>query len=278
MSWNRTNGRVEKTRGSTRYRGILAGLVVVVGSGLAAYLIFGRTDTSSTADGKVVKRSRIAEVVPQAVTNRPVEGKAKPTGPDLDARPTRVGEKVNGYIMMSDGTLHKMTGEAHTLGETPDPSQIFDNPAENEIAALLTIDPGEGIVGGPDRETFTEEFLKSTTVPIIVKSDDPDDIKALKRAVNQVKADLKLAYDRGEDIVGIIEKAYEDFQRLEQYKIDLFSEVLDYSENEEASEVDVKDYLTAANKLLEQKGIAPLDDTAFIRTKIAYDHNIKRHN
>ena len=278
MSWNKANGKVAQPRNGTHRRGILAGLVVVVGGGLAAYLMFGRPDVSTRSAERAARRSRIAEVTPQTTTKRHAGGAAKPEGPDLNARPTRVGEKVNGYIMMSDGTLHKMTGEAHTVGETPDPSQIFDNPAENEIAALLTIDPGEGIVGGPDRETFTEEFLKSTTVPIIVKSDDPDDIKALKRAVNQVKADLKLAYDRGEDIVGIMEKAYEDFQRLEQYKIDLFAEVLDYSENEEASEADVKDYLTAANKLLEQKGIAPLDDTTFIRTKIEYDHNIKRHN
>lgn len=265
-------------RGSTRYRGILAGLGVIVGGGLVAYLIFGRTDASPHIDRKVVKRSCIAEVASQTVTNRLVERKAKPEDPDLDARPTRVGEKVNGYIMMSDGTLHKMTGEAHTVGESNDPSQIFDSPAENDIAALLTMDPGDGIVGGPDCETFTEEFLKSTTIPIVVKSDDPDDIKALKRAVNQVKVELKLAYDRGEDIVGIMEKAYDDFRRLEQYKVDLFAEVLDYSENAEASEEDINDYLTAANKMLEQKGIAPLDDTVFIRTKIEYDHNVKRNN
>ena len=267
-----------KRRGR-RFPIVVAGAVVALVVAVAAWWLWPDASAPVAENGDGTVGRRIREVKPAAArTNAVASAVPKSTGIDPNARPTRVGEKVNGYIMMPSGEIHKMTGKAHSLNETPDPSQIFDNGAENQIAALLTVEPGEGIVGGPDRETFTEEFLKSTTVPIIVKSDDPEEVKALKRAVNQVKIELKAAYDRGEDLVDIIEKSYEDCRRLKQYKTDLFGEVLDYSAKEEVTDGDVKDYLTAANKLLEQKGIAPLDDTPFIRTKIEYDHSIERND
>lgn len=254
----------------------IVGVVVVLCAGLSAWWLWPNGESAGETPPPRSAR-QIKEVTPAAArTNAVASAVPKSTGIDPNARPTRVGEKVNGYIMMSDGTIHKMTGTAHSVTAMFDPSQIFDNAAENQIALLITMEPGEGIVGGPDRETFTDDFLKSTTVPIIVKSDDPEDVKALKRAVNQVKIELKAAHDNGEDIVNIIEQTYEDFRRLEQYKLDLFSDVNDIAQNEEATDDDVVDYLAAANKMLEAKGIAPLNDNDFTRTKLEYDY--KRRN
>lgn len=284
MAWNRPSADKVRAKGEGEQRnvhlkGLLAGAVVIVGAAVAWWLFVSDSGgRGTTRPVKGMKPALIKETAPQSSTNRVVVKKVVKEGPDKSARPTRVGEKVNGYVMLPDGTIHKMTGTAHSVTAMQDPSQIFDNGAENEIAALITMEPGEVIVGGPDRETFTAEFLKSTAVPIIVKSDDPEEVKALKRAVNEVKADLKAAHDRGEDIVAIVEKTYDDFQRLAQYKEDLFNEVNDYSQKEEVTDEDVKDYLAAANKLLEEKGIAPLDDTAFIRAKIEYDHYVERNN
>ena len=284
MAWNRPSEDKVKVRGAGEQRnvhlnGFLAGAIVVLGAAVAVWFLWPSGESAGETHPPQ-KRQRIKEAKPAAAKTNAAEiaTSKSPHGIDTSARPTKVGEKVNGYVMLPDGTIHKMTGKAHSVTAMQDPSQIFDNGAENEIAALITMEPGEVIVGGPDRETFTAEFLKSTVVPIIVKADDPEEVKALKRAVNEVKADLKAAHDRGEDIVAIVEKTYDEFQRLAQYKEDLFNEVNDYSQKEEVTDEDVKDYLAAANKLLEEKGIAPLDDTAFIRAKIEYDHYVERNN
>ena len=137
---------------------------------------------------------------------------------------------------------------------------IFDTRADNEIAFVLSTEPGQMLIGkrnvGPG---FEERFLKSITRPIIVKEDDSDYDKSLKRAVIAAKLELKDAYDRGEDIEKMMDDARDELQRLGRYRAELEKEALRQLHRKGATAEDVEDMISAVNIMLEDKGIAPIE-------------------
>lgn len=137
---------------------------------------------------------------------------------------------------------------------------IFDTRADNEIAFVLSTEPGQMVIGkrnvGPG---FEERFLKSITRPIIVKEDDSDYNKSLKRAVIAAKLELKDAYDRGEDIEKMMDDAREELQRLGRYRAELEKEAMKQLRRKDATVNDVEDLISAVNIMLENKGIAPIE-------------------
>lgn len=274
MAWNRPSEEKVEAKDeqmSIHLKGLIAGTVIVLVAGLIAWLIFSGSDDTHTQDTKSNSRqigahSTIREVSP-ASASKPVEENPKIVDPN--ARPTRPGQKLNGYVMLPNGTLHEIKGPYNPMITPKDPSSIFDNAAENIVANILTIEPGGTLVGKPNYDgMFTKSFLESIKNVIVVKEDDPEEVKELKRAVNQAKIELKLAYDRGEDIEQMIYKAREDAQRLSLYKQELRKEVLKFADNETHDPADVEDCIKAANMMLEARGIAPIEDTPLNRVRL----------
>ena len=137
---------------------------------------------------------------------------------------------------------------------------IFDTRADNEIAFVLSTEPGQMVIGkrnvGPG---FEERFLKSITRPIIVREEDSNYDKNLKRAVIAAKLELKDAYDRGEDIEKMMDDAREELQRLGRYRAELEKEAMKQLRRKDATVNDVEDLISAVNIMLENKGIAPIE-------------------
>lgn len=248
-------------------RAILLFLLGVMFLSLIVYLgINSKNDEIFKKNENRIVQAASIDVVPD-LTNRT----CAPTGSEIfvdpEARPTKLGQKVNGYVLLPNGHLHKIQGETH-LTPTKPKSAIFDYPADNIISGILSMEPGDPVLGTANYNgRFTRAFLKSLQSPIIVQASDSDDVKELKRAVNEAKIELKNAYDRGEDIEEMIVKAREEFRDLAQYKQDLRKELLRYANREAPSPEDVDDYMKAANIMLEQRGIAPIDDIPFARIK-----------
>ena len=146
-----------------------------------------------------------------------------------------------------------------SLTEAPPKYAIFKHRSENEIAALLTMTPGETLVGTPHyTKRFTEDFLKSLETPIIVSEEDSEEDAELKRAMVQTKIELKARIDAGEDLGQILLDTRREYQDLARYKMMLQGEINEIKKNPDATIQDVEDFVTAANSLLEQKGIAPI--------------------
>lgn len=219
--------------------------------------------------GKKLSRhvSSIKECVP-AVTNRICDKNSIDKDISPDARPTKFGEKINGYVLLPNGQLHKVLGETRLM-PSKHKSAIFDYPADNIIAGILSMEPGDTVLGTANYNgRFVRAFLKSLQAPIIVQDSDPDEVKELKRAVIEAKIELKDAYERGDDIEEMILNAREEFRDLAQYKLDLRKELLRYANRDASSSEDVDDYMKAVNIMLERRGIAPIDDIPFARIKL----------
>ena len=149
--------------------------------------------------------------------------------------------------------------------------KIFKSRADNDIAFLVATEPGTMVLGnrsvGPD---FENHFLKSIETPIIVSDDDSEHDRALKRAVIAAKCELKAAYDRGEDIGKIMDDTRSEIQRIARYKAQLEKEILKQLHKDGTTAEDAEDAIAAMNKMLEAKGIAPLQLNAMSRIALKY--------
>lgn len=176
--------------------------------------------------------------------------------------PQKIGEVRDGYVLLPNGKRHKRNGmkeikvsEWNNKGRY----QIFDSFTDNEFATLLTLNPGEMLIGGGVfPKDYEARFLKSLETPIIVSKDDPDDIKDVKRAVIQTRLEMKAALDRGEDIRQYVKAAYEEAQKLASYKDVIAEELRNLRSQPDLTDDDIDVFVEAANKMLESKGIAPI--------------------
>lgn len=277
--------RIEQAKGSAKPRtaspkgggkpsavlkGALAGAIVVVAAAAAFWLL---TDDKSVPEQTKEKVAKIAEVKPAPSASRPVEEKVDmPPRIDPNARPTKVGETLNGYIKLPSGRLHRVLGVVtnSATASIKGKYEIFDHACENEIAGFLSMEPGQGLVGTPRYNgRFKRDFLESLKHPIIVSEDDSPEDAALKRNVIQAKIELKSALDRGEDIEQIMLDTRKEMQDLARYKQELKQQMHEMVKGDsEMTTEEMENLLKAANQMLDAKGIAPMTFGPLTRRKI----------
>ncbi|MGN0545088.1 MAG: hypothetical protein ACI4I0_05965 [Acutalibacteraceae bacterium] len=266
--------RKASSKGGDKPSGILKGAIagiIVVAAALGAFLLL-KNDKSAPEQPKEKKSAAIAEVSPAPATPAAVEEKTEePPKIDPNARPTKVGETVNGYIKLPSGRIHRVLGVItnSATASIKGKYEIFKHSSENEIACFLSMKPGEGLVGTPRYNgRFKRDFLESLKEPITIDPEDTPENAELKRAVIEAKKDLKAALDRGEDIEQIMLDTRKEMQDLARYKMELTQQMHQIVKSEEMTTKDMEDLLNAANEMLDAKGIAPITFGPLTRRKI----------
>lgn len=277
--WNRPNnagGAQGGKRGASAYanrkgrpfaRGLLAALIVIVGGGLAAYFILGRSEAPAPVAPTEKSRSAIAEVQPAKPSAKVAATPApKPEKPVRRSRkgtpiPDNVQPDERDVLRYPGGLRWVDTNDIH-LVKHPQKRQLFTHACDNQIATLLTLDPtrmAPFLVGKrrPYGPQFVEDFKASlAALPEAHDENDTPEEAELRKAVIETKADLKVRMDAGEDIAQIMNDTQKELDRLCQYHNDLKQELKKIERDETFSDEDVRDYVEAANKLLEKQGIA----------------------
>jgi len=275
MAWNGSDKEKVKVEGQGQERGkhrssasgfnykaLVAGLVVVIGGGLAAWFVMRPSERDSIVSPDVAKPSAIAEVKPQVVTREEaavatVEPKAKRFW-EVDASQT------NGFtdVMLRKWRAAHRPPPAYTNDSSryapPPKYAIFKHYSENVIAAMLTMEPGETLVGTPTYRGIDNDFMRSCEEPIIPTEEDDEYSRDLKRQMNEAKIEIRQRMADGEKLEDILCKTHEEYQQLARYKFMLNDQLREYANDPEHSDQDLDDFVNSANKLLEQKGIAPL--------------------
>ena len=280
MAWNRPSEAPKPApKKPSAMRGVVAGLVVVCALGGLCLWMFSGKDAAPKAN-VAKERGLIKEVTPAAAP-KPVAPEPKPE------KKVNVTYKTNeqGLIMRyEDGKprwLHwrKPPSKYGTVKidlTHPDDSELQaediamkDMPKTDLFLAYLynAVD-GEEFGDAIPLENFEKRFLASLKRPIIVSHDDPDEIKEIKRGVIELRKELKDRYDAGEDIEAVVKATRDALTDSCQYRRQLQAEIDRFSKDPTMSEADVKDFISAANLMLEQKGSAKIEMSDVIRRRL----------
>ena len=147
----------------------------------------------------------------------------------------------------------------------------FNHRSESEIATIITTDPGSMLFGTPMYgENFDQDFLQSLLTPTEITEEDSERDKEIKELVSEIKKEMVERIKEGETPSSILRREREELRRLAQYKSHLLTEIRTIVSDKEYSDTDIDDFLLAANKMLESKGIAPIQNNAFIRNRQRY--------
>ena len=277
----KTTGGALSAQWSSRIRPLAIAAIVVILAAVAFLVV--RRGTGSGERGMADNEKKVQRQRP-----------ARPPQPPPQTTPRPPATPKKDYSKLDNIALRRLlASETNNLTEAqvkywkmfhpwppPDENQprtkhgkyhIFESRADNEIAFVLATEPGTMVLGnrsvGPD---FERRFLKSLERPIIVSKDDSDYDRELKRAVIDAKIELKAAYDRGEDIGKIMDEARDELQRLARYRAQVEKEALKMMHRPGATAQDADATIEAVNKMLEAKGMAPIELNSMSRLSMKY--------
>ena len=275
-TWNRPSGGTAAGSRKERQMRRAVPLALFV---LSVLLVVGAwwlwpADKGNEGKEEPKKASFIREVTPNL--KRAKNTQAAENASDKDTKPKelppqQLGEVRNGYVLLGSG-LHKIRGEiTNNCSLTKSKYEIFKHSAENTLAGLLSMKAGDILVGEPDYQgSFAESLRRSMEDPIkIEETDTPEEVE-VKQAVIEAKEALKAAMERGEDVEKIIVDARRECQDLARAKQIMMADVYHFVDKKAVTQEDVETFVEAANKLLESKGIAPIERSVLADIKLRH--------
>lgn len=162
----------------------------------------------------------------------------------------------------------KPQSNAHLLVKDPNARVIpqreslprrFKYHSEEFIASLLEMEPGTPVIGEfKFSKRFLEDLKKSFGEKIEILDSDDERTRELKEAVSATKDDLRKRMEAGEDVCQILKESRKQLQELAAYKMDLMAELRNIRKSGEWTAEEYSKFVAAANKMLEDRGAAPI--------------------
>lgn len=286
--WNRSaaNNTPSTRRGGARW--LVAGLGVLIVLGIAGAWLWGGRGDAGTRRPAVAKPAKIAEVTPKptAAATNVVEDAEKEDRTSLewlkkhDKRyivPEDAVRRPNGRLYTKDGRRILEKLPARTIHADAGRKRVFEHQAEREIARLLSIEPGKFFIGnGNYGPRFQQSFAEAVVSPTPILADDDEATIALKREVNEVKADLVERMKAGEDIVEIMKSTEKELRTLATFRQNMMKELTALRFDESVTEQDYKDFVAAANKMLKERGMKELSSPVFAEAQLKYIREVHK--
>ena len=252
-------------------RGLVAGAVLVAAVVGCYFAFFAKSEKPQ----KVVEQKKptaIKEVKHAVVTQKVAEVK-KPIDPREDYDHKMCYRDERGILRYKDGGCRVPDPTRPKLPPISSESfyvTVFSNHSDKAIADIISINPGDHIFFSVDYsgEHLEKAFLESLTTPIKINDDDSPYHKELKKAVLETRKEVARRIGDGEKLGDILNGARKELERLSKYKQDLHDEIsrmVKDSNGAELNTADVKDLVAAANKMLEDNGVSPIEDDEFVR-------------
>lgn len=246
-------------------KGLVAGGIVVVGAVLVLFYLTQNKENNIAVQQK-------AEANPVSSTEAP-----RNVGSEASVAQKAPAPREEEYIEVN-GKKIKLAADPKTgkpkydknvrivsMRASDIKTRRFEYDAEEDIAAMLEIDPGTLMYGEiPYGKRFNDSLAKSFMVPVEIKTTDDEYTVALKKQVQEIKDGFRKLLLEGGDPAGEMMKAREDLVKLGQYRNILVQELNELRKSGQYTSQDVKDFLTAANKMIEGKGLKPITMPAVV--------------
>ena len=270
MAWNQPANNTKKNQPVRRGGGVFWGILVVIVACFAVglWLMLPQGDAANE-EQKPQKQAMIAEVKPDlSGRGKSVAAVKEPKQEAPKPRPTqRVGELRDGYRLLPDGTLHRVLGiVTNTPPKMSLADKTFTHSADVELGNLLMVEPGDDLLGDTAGmyRGFGKELDAALAEPIYYDKEDSELQRELKEGVNELREELKRRRAAGEDIEKIMEDTRDQLKELSLYKQELEDQVRQLA-TDELTQKDYEDLVAAANQMLEERGIKPLELPATLK-------------
>ena len=254
--------RTTKTASKPNRRLMLLVSAVVICAAVSLSIIFSSESDKGIQEEKIHRKpNRVKKVKPfKAIKKTTSSQRGKEEVPQLT--PQRIGELRNGYRLLPSGRLHKVLGTIE-IKDTSNSKleKIFPEPADQLIAGLITIEPGDFLVG--DSESFFKDFNSQFQAALKheIEADDNDDeyARELKAMVKSTREELLQHKNSGHDLEQVMVETRQQLQELGLYRNELHELVKERLNNGDMTDGDYDDLLKAANLMLEERGVKPLE-------------------
>ena len=268
MSWNRPkeDGRAVSTKPPLR-RGhrprptvaVIAGVIVVLGAGIAAWWIFGNGPAPVAEDGDGTVGRRIKEVKPAVTNAAPVAVAEVPVEEDPAKRiVAELSFKTNAGLGMVTRVYKTADGKTHKVYK-PAYKPLFKHGTDQVLAMVLGGTTGHipplMIRGGA---AMDEQFRRSLKDPIVINATDSERVKARKQQVIEARETIRELMDRGAHFSDILE----DHRRIFNENVDIRAAAMRELNaiHEQGDAEGERAYRFKMDIALGQMGIDPLDD------------------
>lgn len=256
-------------------KGVIVGAVAVLIGVVCLWLFSGGEDAPKAKPEK--DRGRIEEVTPAPAPKAKPVATSEPAAP----KPIRWAKYVQNAALDDEGRPQFVPRPGHQLVTNnvhgaKQPYEIFEHNYQNELASYMTAPPGTMFVGEMRYdERFVKEVVETMSLPIKDDENDTPEQKELRQSMREVMKSLQAQVDAGRDVAEIFSAAREEMRELGLYKMQLRQEVFKIYKDSNMSDEEMDDTIKAANMMLEQKGIAPLDLQPFTKDVLKHAKDMR---
>ena len=168
-------------------------------------------------------------------------------------------------------------GDGWLNGKKLGTPEHFKHPSENYWAQMVLSDLG-GASSAPSElpKGLVRDMYAQLRTPVEIAEDDPPDVVKLKQDMIELKAELAKRVDAGEKLEDIMVQLQKDINYYASMR-EGFREGLRILQKENATAQEIKDYIDAANKVLDQNGVKKLNVPIRIKQKLL-KHNLSIEN
>ena len=271
MAWNRPSEDKVKVRGEGEQRnvhlkGLLAGMIVVLGAAFAAWWLWPRGGSAGETPQSET-RPRIAEVAPAAapesapVSQDPANSRKK-LGRDWRQKQISIIEQKYGTNLTADlkAALHYLKNPPQRSFKPRTEYSFLSHPSERMMYSLLSAEPGaymlEPVQVG---ESFNQDFVNALLDKIEIAADDSDEVRRIKQFVAEAKKEMaELVRSEGKKPSELLNEHARSLYELGRFQQNLERELNAARKNADLSDQDVEDMYKAANVLRKQRGLEEL--------------------
>ena len=263
MAWNGSDNRkdasvTDKVRPvkPSPWRGVLAGVVVVVLALAAAFFLFSRHE-EGVEEQQSGTKGKISSAIPASAASRPAVRKGKADAPKQGAGGARVPAMAADEADESAAT-NSVSSSDKTGKED---NRLFKNPMDQLLSMVLPKKPGASVPPLPDigSITFTPEEEDQLLERLAANDDDSDEKLERKELVQALRDEYhELKKTRGWSFV--------DYVKALEAKVNLDAEVLRESikihetvfNDASISDEEYAKTLAKINAVLAERGIEPI--------------------
>lgn len=266
--WNRSAGN-QPTAGRGAKSGVRSAKKVLCALCLVLFAVLGICIWLFSGGDEAPKREATKERgLIKEVTPAPARTNAVPVKKELTKEEKRLAEIADIEARYAGKEMPKgLATHLYYLKRPPklhvgprNPYAFLRHPSERQIAVLVNIEPGEEMLEAPEfSSAFNQDFINAMLDKIEISKDDSDEVRRLKEDVAAAKKEIaRICKEEGRKPNEVLNEYAASLFELSRYAGNLDAMVSEANNNPNMTDADVRDYVVAANKLREQKGLAPL--------------------